>query len=91
MTAANEPVDRVTALLWRECADVGMPRAVVVTKLDHARATTPGCWPRPRRRSEPRGQVLPLDVPVVSGTAVTGLVGLLAPADGGDPRGPATP
>ena len=36
--AANEGVDETTRSLWRECADVGMPRAVVVTKLDHARA-----------------------------------------------------
>ncbi len=36
--AANEGVDEPTRQLWRECAEVGMPRAVVVTKLDHARA-----------------------------------------------------
>jgi elongation factor G len=36
--AANEGVDEATRLVWHECAEVGMPRAVVVTKLDHARA-----------------------------------------------------
>src|SRR3712207_2017137 len=36
--AANEGVDAATREVWRECAEVGMPRAVVVTKLDHARA-----------------------------------------------------
>ncbi|MDX6326040.1 MAG: elongation factor [Nocardioidaceae bacterium] len=36
--AANEGVDAPTRTLWRECAEVGMPRAVVITKLDHARA-----------------------------------------------------
>ena len=36
--AANEGVDEQTRALWRECADVAMPRVVVVTKLDHARA-----------------------------------------------------
>lgn len=40
--AANEGVDEPTRQLWRECADVGMPRAVVVTKLDHARADYDG-------------------------------------------------
>jgi elongation factor G len=40
--AANDVVDAGTKALWRECADVGMPRAVVVTKLDHARATFTG-------------------------------------------------
>ena len=36
--AANEAVDAATRQLWRECNAVGMPRAVVVSKLDHARA-----------------------------------------------------
>ncbi len=40
--AANDVVDAATRSLWRECADVGMPRAVVVTKLDHARASFAG-------------------------------------------------
>ncbi|WP_125078298.1 elongation factor G-like protein EF-G2 [Mycobacterium sp. P7213] len=39
--AANEDVDDATAALWRECSRVAMPRAVVVTKLDHARADFP--------------------------------------------------
>ena len=38
VVAANEGVDEPTRELWRECASVGMPRVVVVTKLDHARA-----------------------------------------------------
>ena len=38
VVAANEGVDRATRELWRECAAVSMPRVVVVTKLDHARA-----------------------------------------------------
>jgi len=38
VVAANEGVDAPTKVLWRECAGVSMPRAVVVTKLDHARA-----------------------------------------------------
>ena len=36
--AANEDVDEPTKSLWLECSRVGMPRAVVITKLDHARA-----------------------------------------------------
>ena len=40
--AANEGVDEPTRALWRECADVAMPRVVVVTKLDHARADVDG-------------------------------------------------
>src|ERR671930_2197257 len=36
--AANEDVDEPTKSLWQECDQVGMPRGVVITKLDHARA-----------------------------------------------------
>jgi elongation factor G len=36
--AANEGVDEPTRTLWRECSEVNMPRAVVITKLDHPRA-----------------------------------------------------
>jgi elongation factor G len=42
VVAANEGVDEPTRALWRECAEVGMPRVVVVTKLDHARADYDG-------------------------------------------------
>src|SRR6201999_379238 len=88
--AANEPVDQVTALLWRECADVGMPRAVVVTKLDHARADYPGVLAAAQETFGSTGdKVLPLYVPVMSGTEVTGLVGLLgsdAPDEHGEGR-----
>ena len=36
--AATEGVDGLTRMLWEECAAVGMPRAVVITKIDHQRA-----------------------------------------------------
>ena len=39
--AANEGVDAPTRALWHECNEVAMPRAVVVTKLDGARADYP--------------------------------------------------
>jgi elongation factor G len=42
VVAANEGVDEPTRTLWRECAEVSMPRVVVVTKLDHARADYDG-------------------------------------------------
>ena len=42
VVAANEGIDEPTRTLWRECAEVGMPRAVVITKLDHARADYDG-------------------------------------------------
>ena len=42
VVAANESVDEGTRRLWRECDAVDMPRAVVVSKLDHARADFDG-------------------------------------------------
>ncbi len=38
VVSAVDGVDGSTQILWEECAAVGMPRAVVVTKLDHHRA-----------------------------------------------------
>ena len=71
--AANEGVDDATTALWRECAEVGMPRAVVITKLDQARADYDGVLagrpggvrrqgaaalrPGPRRRARSTGLV----------------------------------
>src|ERR1043165_8387449 len=36
--SATDGIDGVTRMLWEECAAVGMPRAVVITKIDHHRA-----------------------------------------------------
>ncbi len=38
VVSAADGIDGATALLWHECAAVGMPRAVAVTKLDAARS-----------------------------------------------------
>ncbi|GAA3382879.1 elongation factor G-like protein EF-G2 [Cryptosporangium minutisporangium] len=38
VVSAVDGVDASTIALWEECARVGMPRAVVVTRLDHPRA-----------------------------------------------------
>jgi elongation factor G len=38
VVSAAEGVDAATVALWEECAAVGMPRAVVVSRLDHHRA-----------------------------------------------------
>ena len=68
--AANDPIDGATWRLWRECADVGMPRAVVVTKLDHARADHDGVVAAARTAfGEEVRSVL---VPVREGGAMTG-------------------
>src|SRR6202451_150410 len=36
--SATDGIDGVTRMLWEECAAVDMPRAVVITKIDHQRA-----------------------------------------------------
>lgn len=38
VVSAFEGVDPATVALWEECAAVGMPRAVVISRLDHHRA-----------------------------------------------------
>src|SRR6476661_7814934 len=88
VVAANEGVDEGTRALWRECATVGMPRAVVVTKLDQARADYEGVLRQAQAAFGER--VVPLFVPVRQGEEVVALTGLLAPgADDahGDLRG----
>ena len=37
VVSAADGVDGLTKMLWEECASVDMPRAVVITKIDHQR------------------------------------------------------
>src|SRR5437660_2444652 len=59
--AANEGVDEPTKSLWQECSQVGMPRAVVITKHDHARANYEEALAAAQNAFG--GKVLPLYVP----------------------------
>ena len=72
--SATDGIDGVTRMLWEECAAVGMPRAVVITKIDHQRAefqaTLDAC------REAFGDAVAPLYLPV--GEPVDGLIGLLS-------------
>src|SRR5689334_17473856 len=72
--SATDGIDGVTRMLWEECAAVGMPRAVVITKIDHQRAefqaTLDAC------REAFGDAVAPLYLPV--GEPVNGLIGLLS-------------
>jgi elongation factor G len=74
--AANEGVDEPTRALWHECDEVGLPRAVVVTKLDHARANYDTVLAEAQAAFGDK--VLPLYLPVREGDGVSGLVGLLS-------------
>ena len=69
--AANEDVDEPTKSLWQECNQVGMPRAVVVTKLDHARANYQNALAAAQNAFGDK--VLPLYLPTVDG-----VIGLLS-------------
>ena len=75
--AATEGVDGLTRMLWEECAAVGMPRAVVITKIDHQRAdfdqALSAC------RAAFGDSVAPLYLPVNDAKGdVSGLIGLLS-------------
>nr|MDQ3825573.1 elongation factor G-like protein EF-G2 [Actinomycetota bacterium] len=75
--SAGEDVDPSTVALWHECAEAGIPRAVVVSRLDNPRAdldsVTAAC------RAAFGDGVLPLYLPVRDKSgAVTGLAGLLS-------------
>jgi elongation factor G len=75
---ATDGVDGLTQMLWEECARVGMPRAVVITKIDHQRADFDTALAACR---DAFGEsVAPLYLPVYDGegSEVRGLIGLLS-------------
>ncbi|MFB7742855.1 elongation factor G-like protein EF-G2 [Streptomyces sp. NPDC056132] len=86
VVSAADGVDGSTRMVWDECAAVGMPRAIVVTHLEAARAdfsAMTGICAEAFGGDDPDA-VLPLYLPV-HGTAgpdghapVTGLIGLLS-------------
>jgi len=73
--AANEGVDEPTKSLWQECSQVGMPRAVVITKLDHARANYQEALAAAQDAFGDK--VLPLYLPTAL-PSCEGLIGLLS-------------
>ncbi|MDF4249410.1 elongation factor G-like protein EF-G2 [Streptomyces sp. WMMB303] len=85
VVSAADGVDGATRLVWQECAAVGMPRAIVVTHLDAARADFEEMTASCRRElgGDDPDTVVPLYLPEPGarrsdGTApVTGLIGLL--------------
>src|SRR5207302_3947767 len=77
VVSAADGIDGTTQMIWDECAAVGMPRAVVITRLDSPRAnfedTLTAC-------QEAFGDgVLPLYLPMhADDESVAGLIGLLS-------------
>src|SRR5918995_8709 len=74
VVSACDEIDEATKLLWRECAVVGMPRAVAVTKLEQARADFDETVARCQRAF---GDAQPADIPLLSGRSLARLVNLL--------------
>ncbi|HET7398490.1 MAG TPA: elongation factor G-like protein EF-G2 [Intrasporangium sp.] len=75
VVSGADEVDRPVSLLWRECAAVGMPRAVVVTHLDQPRADFGATAAMCRRTF---GDARETHWPVIEGGAVTSVVPLLS-------------
>src|SRR6202046_639895 len=77
--SAAEGVDGLTRMLWEEGAAVGMPRAVVITKIDHGRADFATVL---AECQDAFGEgVAPLYLPTAGGQpGVSGLIGLLSEA-----------
>ena len=70
-------IDDTTVNLWEECAAVGMPRAVVITRLDHPRADYEGTL---EDCQDAFGEnVLPIYQPMLGddGASIGGLLGLV--------------
>ncbi|MGI8652060.1 MAG: elongation factor G-like protein EF-G2 [Geodermatophilaceae bacterium] len=77
VVAASDDLDAATMALWEECAAVGLPRAVVISRLDHPRAD----WERALDscRTAFGDGVAPLYLPLHGDDgAVCGLIGLLS-------------
>src|SRR6202042_1576748 len=74
---ATDGVDGLTQMLWEECAAVGTPRAVVITKIDHQRGDFDEALAACREAFG--DSVSPLYLPVSDGQGgVQGLIGLLS-------------
>ncbi|GAA3917836.1 elongation factor G-like protein EF-G2 [Actinoplanes auranticolor] len=77
VVSAVDGVDEATVALWEECAAIGMPRAVTITRLDHPRADYEGTL---QDCQEAFGEnVMPIYQPMLGddGAAIAGLLGLV--------------
>jgi elongation factor G len=77
VVSASEGVDGATKALWQECESVGMPRTVVISKLNHPRADYSGVLAA--AQSAFGNKVVPLYVPVAhDGSDVDDLAALIS-------------
>lgn len=76
--SAVDHVDATTAMLWDECADVGMPRAIVITKADQESADVEDTIEACQTLLGPHDPMLPLHLPLLADDdSVIGLIGLI--------------
>jgi elongation factor G len=77
VVSAVDGVDAATIALWDECAAVGMPRAVAITRLDHPRADFDEALTECQAAFG--DNVLPLYLPMLAddGESTVGLLGLV--------------
>jgi elongation factor G len=76
--SAAEGLTAATRMLWNECAQIGLARAVILTKLDHQRASFEDSV---TQLQHALGEgILPLYLPAydTDGHTISGLVGLLS-------------
>ncbi|HSN36124.1 MAG TPA: elongation factor G-like protein EF-G2 [Arthrobacter sp.] len=76
VVSAVDDIDAATTALWSECQRAGVPRAVVINRLDHPRADFDAALARCQRVFG--DTVLPLYLPVGPKGGITGVLGLLA-------------
>ena len=76
VVSAVDGVDAATTALWAECERVGMPRAVVISRIDHPRANYEAVLAACQDAFG--NSVLPLYLPIRTAGAITGLLGLLS-------------
>lgn len=89
VVSAVDAIDAATIALWGECRHVGVPRAVVISRLDHPRADFETALERCQQAFG--DAVLPLYLPVTKGADVIGLLGLLSGTVSEQPAGEALP
>jgi elongation factor G len=77
IVSAADGMDAATAALWQECADVGMPRAVAVSRLDHPRANFDEALELCKQTFGEGVQPLYLPMHGDDGSSVAGLIGLI--------------
>ncbi|HEX6682799.1 MAG TPA: elongation factor G-like protein EF-G2 [Candidatus Limnocylindrales bacterium] len=78
VVSSADGMDATTAALWQECADVGMPRAVAIARLDHQRANFDEALAECQRVFGDGVQPLYLPMLADDGETVGGLIGLIS-------------